>query len=153
MYARKSTDVEDKQMRSIPDQLLELREYAKREGLNVIEELTEAKTAKLPGRDVFNNMLSRVENGEAEGIVAWHPDRLARNSVDGGKIIYLLDIGKLEDLKFPQHWFENTPQGKFSLNMAFCQSKYFVDSLSENTKRGIRQKVKRGEMPGLAPVG
>ncbi|MFZ5845594.1 MAG: recombinase family protein [Patescibacteria group bacterium] len=153
LYARKSTDVEDKQMRSIPDQLLELREYAKREGLNIIEELTEAKTAKLPGREVFNSMLSRIESGEAGGIVAWHPDRLARNTIDGGEIIYLLDIGKLKDLKFPQHWFENTPQGKFSLNMAFCQSKYFVDSLSENTKRGLRQKVKRGEMPGLAPVG
>jgi len=153
LYARKSTDVEDKQMRSIPDQLLELREYAKQQGINIVEELTEAKTAKLPGRGVFNSMLSRVEAGEAEGIVAWHPDRLARNSVDGGKIIYLLDIGKLKDLKFPQHWFENTPQGKFSLNMAFCQSKYFVDSLSENTKRGIRQKVKRGEKPGLAPIG
>ncbi|TSC88236.1 MAG: recombinase [Microgenomates group bacterium Gr01-1014_7] len=153
LYARKSTDVEDKQMRSIPDQLLELREYAKREGLYIVEELTEAKTAKAPGRVVFNSMLSRIENGEAEGIVAWHPDRLARNSIDGGKIIYLLDLGKLKNLKFPQHWFENTPQGKFSLNMAFCQSKYFVDSLSENTKRGIRQKVKRGEMPGLAPVG
>ncbi len=153
LYARKSTDVEDKQMRSIPDQLLELREYAKREGLQIVEELTEAKTAKLPGRDVFSGMLDRIEAGEATGIVAWHPDRLARNSIDGGKIIYLLDIGKLKDLKFPQHWFENTPQGKFSLNMAFCQSKYFVDSLSENTKRGLRQKVKRGEMPGLAPVG
>ncbi len=153
LYARKSTDVEDKQMRSISDQLLELREYAKREGLYIVEELTEAKTAKVPGRQVFDSMIERIEAGEAEGIIAWHPDRLARNSIDGGKIIYLLDIGKLMDLKFPQHWFENTPQGKFSLNMAFCQSKYFVDSLSENTKRGIRQKVKRGEMPGLAPIG
>src|SRR3989339_1980565 len=39
------------------------------------------------------------------------------------------------------------------LNMAFGQSKYYVDSLSENTKRGLRQKVRRGEYPSLAPVG
>ena len=153
LYARKSTDVEDKQVRSIPDQILELREYAKREGINIVEELIEKQSAKIPGRPVFNSMIDRLEKGEADGIVAWHPDRLARNSVDGGKIIYFVDIGKIKNLKFPQHWFENTPQGKFSLNMAFCQSKYFVDSLSENTKRGLRQKVKRGECPRLAPVG
>ncbi len=80
-------------------------------------------------------------------------DRLARNSVDGGKIIYLVDIGKIEALKFPQFWFEATPQGKFMLQISFGQSKYFVDSLSENTKRGLRQKVRRGEYPGMAPIG
>ena len=36
------------------------------------------------------------------------------------------------------------------LNMAFGQSKYYVDSLSENTKRGLRQKSGRGEYPGLS---
>ena len=89
LYARKSTDVEDKQMRSIPDQLLELREFAKREEIDIVEEFTEAKTAKVPGREVFNAMVERLEKGEASGILSWHPDRLARNSVDGGKIIYL----------------------------------------------------------------
>ena len=85
-------------------------------------------------------MISRIENGDANGILAWHPDRLARNSVDGGKIIYLLDGGGLADLKFPQFWCENTSQGKFMLNIAFGQSKYYVDSLAENTKRGIAPK-------------
>ena len=98
-------------------------------------------------------MINRIEKGEANGIVSWNPDRLARNSIDGGRIIYLVDTGKLQFLKFPTHWFEPTPQGKFMLSIAFGQSKYFVDSLSENTKRGLRQKVRRGECPGIAPVG
>ena len=98
-------------------------------------------------------MISRIENGEANGILAWHPDRLARNSVDGGRIIYLLDTGKLQALKFPTFWCDSTSQGKFMLNMAFGQSKYYVDNLSENTKRGLRQKVKQGEYPGFAPIG
>ena len=76
-------------------------------------------------------------------------DRLARNSVDGGRIIYLVDEKKLQFLKFIQFWFEPTPQGKFMLSIAFGQSKYYVDSLSENTKRGLRQKVRRGEYPSL----
>ncbi|MBI3952609.1 MAG: recombinase family protein, partial [Candidatus Doudnabacteria bacterium] len=153
LYARKSTDVEDKQVLSIEAQLTELRELAKRENLEVVEELVEKQSAKIPGRPIFNEMLRRIEAGEAAGILAWHPDRLARNSVDGGKIIYLLDTGGLAGLKFPQFWYENTAQGKFMLNIAFGQSKYYIDNLSENTKRGLRQKVRRGEYPGLAPVG
>ena len=153
LYARKSTDVEDMQVQSIESQLIELREYAARENISIVEELVEKQSAKIPGRPIFNEMISRIEKGEASGIVSWHPDRLARNSVDGGKLIYLVDTGKIQFLKFPQFWFESTPQGKFMLTIAFGQSKYFVDSLSENTKRGLRQKVRRGEMPGVAPLG
>ena len=153
LYARKSTDVEDKQVLSIESQIAELRALAKQNNLNIVEELVEKQSAKIPGRPIFNEMLKRIERGEAEGILAWHPDRLAHNSVDGGQIIYLIDCGRIAALKFPQFWFEPTPQGKFMLSIAFGQSKYYVDSLSENTKRGLRQKVRRGEYPGLAPVG
>ena len=153
LYARKSTDVEDKQVLSIEAQIIELRTFAKQENLSIAQVFIEKQSAKIPGRPVFNEMLKRIENGEAAGILAWHPDRLARNSVDGGKIIYFIDCGRIESLKFPQFWFEPTPQGKFMLNIAFGQSKYYVDSLSENTKRGLRQKVRRGEYPSVAPIG
>jgi len=153
LYARKSTDVEDKQVLSIEAQLVELRAYARNESLQIIDELIEKQSAKIPGCPVFSNMLKRIEAGEANGIIAWHPDRLARNSIDGGQIIYLLDQTHLNSLKFPSFWFENTSQGKFMLSIAFGQSKYYVDNLSENTKRGLRQKVRRGEMPGRAPLG
>ncbi len=153
LYARKSTDVEDKQVLSIEAQIAELRAFAKQNNLNVIDTFIEKQSAKIPGRPIFNEMLDKLENGEADGILAWHPDRLARNSVDGGKIIYLIDCGRIAALKFPQFWFEPTPQGKFMLNIAFGQSKYYVDSLSENTKRGLRQKVRQGEYPSVAPIG
>src|SRR3989344_4994459 len=153
LYARKSTDVEDKQVLSIEAQLTELRAFARQENLNVVEELIEKQSAKIPGRKIFNDMVKRIEQGEAQGILAWNPDRLARNSVDGGRIIYLVDCGHLLMLKFPTFWFENTSQGKFMLNIAFGQSKYYVDSLSENTKRGLRQKVRMGIFPSQAPIG
>ncbi len=153
IYARKSTDVEEKQVLSIPQQLDELRAYALKERLTVVREYTEAMTAKTPGRIVFGQMLDAIERGEANGIISWHPDRLARNSVDGGRIIYLLDCEKLSALKCPTFWFENTPQGKFMLSIAFGQSKYFVDNLSENVKRAVRHKLKAGEWPGWAPTG
>ena len=153
LYARKSTDDEERQILSIDAQRHELREYAEKQGLEIVFEFVESMTAKEPGRPIFNDMLRRVEKGEAEALLAWHPDRLARNSVDGGKIIWLVDTGKLTALKFPAFWFENTPQGKFVLNMAFGQSKYYVDALSENVRRGMREKIRRGVYPHKPPLG
>jgi len=153
LYARKSTDIEDKQVLSIEAQITELRAFAKQNNLAIAEEFIEKQSAKIPGRPIFNEMIKRIEKGEANGILAWHPDRLARNSVDGGKIIYLIDCGRILSLKFPTFWFEPTPQGKFMLNIAFGQSKYYIDSLSENVRRGLRQKVRQGEYPGPAPIG
>src|SRR5574343_374645 len=103
VYIRKSTDEEDRQVLSLDAQLHELKQFAEKEGLHIIETFIEKKTAKVPGRDIFNQMLSKIENGLPYpcGIIAWHPDRLSRNSVDGGRLIYLLDTGKLVDLKFP----------------------------------------------------
>ncbi len=137
LYARKSTEEDDRQVLSIEAQLVELQEYA----------------AKEPGRMKFAEMLAILESGKADGIISWHPDRLARNSVDGGKIIHFVDRGLIRSLKFPTFWFEPTPQGLFMLNIAFGQSKYFVDNLRENVKRGLRQKIRNGTWPGWAPVG
>ena len=153
IYTRKSTDSEERQVLSIEAQLAELHEFAQKEKLEIAALLSEAQTAKEPGRTVFGEMLKRIEKGEAEGILAWHPDRLARNSIDGGRIVYLLDTGKLKDLKFPTFWFDSTPQGKFMLSIAFGQSKYYIDNLAENIKRGHRAKLRKGIWPSFAPLG
>jgi DNA invertase Pin-like site-specific DNA recombinase len=153
LYARKSTDEPDRQILSIEAQITELREFAERENLNIVDSFIESQTAKVPGRPIFNEMTKRMKAGEASGILAWHPDRLARNSIDGGQIIYLVDTEKITALKFPTFWFSPTPQGKFMLNIAFGQSKYYIDNLSENVKRGLRQKVRNGEQCGVAITG
>ena len=153
LYARKSTDDLSRQVRSIDDQLAELRDLARQEHLEIVEELVERQTAKKPGRPIFNDMLTRIEHGEAEGILAWHPDRLSRNSVDAGKIIWLIDTKVITSLRFPTYWFEVTAQGKFSLSLMLSQSKYYIDNLSENIRRGQRQKVKNGIWPMVAPIG
>ena len=153
LYARKSTEEDDRQVLSIEAQLVELKEFAAKEKLEIVASFQEAKTAKEPGRMKFAEMLAILESGKADGIISWHPDRLARNSVDGGKIIYFVDRGLIRSLKFPTFWFEPTPQGLFMLNIAFGQSKYFVDNLRENVKRGLRQKIRNGVWPSWAPVG
>ena len=153
LYARKSTESEERQILSIEAQISELKEFAAKEKLEIVASLCEAQTAKEPGRTKFAEMLSFLQAGKADGILSWHPDRLARNSIDGGQIVYLLDTGIIKDLKFPTFWFDNTPQGKFMLNIAFGQSKYYIDNLSENIRRGHRAKLRRGVFPGFAPLG
>jgi DNA invertase Pin-like site-specific DNA recombinase len=154
LYARKSTEDEERQVMSIEAQLAELAEFAKRENLEIVERFIESKSAKKPGREVFSEMVEKIHKSkEAVGIISWHPDRLARNSVDGGQIIYLIDQSKIASLRFPTFWFEPTPQGLFMLQVAFGQSKYYSDNLSENVRRGIRQKLRRGEWPSKAPLG
>jgi len=153
IYARKSTEDENHQILSIESQLAELREFAAKEKLEIVASFQEAKTAKEPGRTKFAEMLSIIEKSKADGILSWHPDRLARNAVDGGKIIHLIDKGIIKSLKFPTFWFEPTPQGLFMLQIAFGQSKYYVDNLKENVTRGMRQKVRNGVWPLWAPLG
>lgn len=153
-YIRKSTDDDNHQILSLESQEREnARRFEGQPGIEIVETIKESRSAKTPGRPFFDEMIARIERGEAEGIIAWHPDRLARNSIDGGRIIYLIDIGKLKDLKFATYTFENTPQGKFMLQIVFANSKYYVDSLSENIRRGNRTKVENGWKPNLAPIG
>ncbi len=154
LYARKSTEDDDHQIMSIEAQLVELADFAKKENIEIVEKFIESKSAKKPGREIFGQMIQRIyESKEPIGILAWHPDRLARNSIDGGQIIYLIDAGKVVSLRFPTFWFEPTPQGLFILQVAFGQSKYYSDNLVENVKRGIRQKLRRGEWLSSAPFG
>jgi len=153
LYARKSTDEPDRQMLSIEAQVTELREFARKEKLTIVEEFTESMTARKPGRPIFNAMMDRIGKGEVDALLAWHPDRLSRNPLDGGCLIHAMDSEVLTTLKFPTFWFENTPQGRFMLAVSFGQAKLYVDDLSVNIRRGIRQKLRRGEFPGKPPVG
>src|SRR5690349_12122055 len=123
VYTRKSSTQEDRQALSIPAQREALMKLVEQHNIEIVEVIEERHTAHMPGRPRFNEMMRRIEAGEASGIVAWHPARLARNSKDGGEIIYFLDVGHLTDLKFATFWFENTPQGKSNLGHEFVQTK------------------------------
>jgi site-specific DNA recombinase len=152
LYCRKSTDVEDKQVLSIEAQLNELRALAQREGVNILETFIEKKSAKIPGRPLFNGMMNRIEKGEASGIVCWKLDRLARNPVDDGKIKWFLQTKVIHKIITPERIYRPEDNTLISA-VEFGMANQFILDLSTNTKRGMREKVRRGEYPSLAPVG
>ncbi len=152
LYARKSTDVEDKQVLSIEAQLAELRALAERERLNIVEVFVEKRSAKMPGRPIFGEMMARIQKGEAQGIICWKIDRLARNPVDGGQIQWLLQQGVIRHIQtHDRSHFPNDNVLMMSVELGVANE--YIRQLSENTSRGLRQKARQGIYPGLAPFG
>ena len=152
LYARKSTDTEDKQVLSIEAQLSELRALARRDDLEILEEFIEKRSAKIPGRPVFEEMMRRVERGEARGIVCWKIDRLSRNPVDSGRISWMLQQGTIA--KIATHDRVYLPQDNVLLmSVEFGMANQYVRDLSVNVSRGLRAKARRGVYPSIAPLG
>lgn len=152
LYVRKSTDVEDKQVLSIEAQLVELRNLAKEEGAEIIQEFIEKQSAKAPGRPVFNDMFHRIQKGEAKGIVCWKLDRLARNPMDGGQISWMLQQGIIEHILMPDKSYRPT-DNVLLMAVELGMANQFIRDLSSNTSRGLRQKARLGHFPGTAPTG
>ena len=153
IYARKSSESEDRQVLSIESQKNELQEIVKRSSLNVIGIKEESHSAKAPGRPIFNQLLDEVEQGKAQAIVVWNPDRLSRNSVDTGRLVYLFDIGKLQEVVTPSQTFRNTPNDKFLLSLLCSTAKLDNDNKAISVKRGLKAKAEKGMYPSHAPTG
>lgn len=154
LYARKSSESDERQAMSIDSQLNEMRELAKRDGLNVVCELEESHSAKESGqRAVFNQMLSGIASGEYNAVLTWAADRLSRNAGDLGSIVDLMDREELLHIKTYSQTFTNNPNEKFLLMILCSQAKLENDNKSLNVKRGIKTKCEMGWRPGVAPLG
>src|SRR5665213_420616 len=152
LYARKSRQDEE-QARSIPDQISDCEELAQRLGLNVVEVIREKQSAKTPRkRPLFNDMLKRIGT-EFDAILTWHPDRLARNMVEAGRLIHMLDTGRLKDIRFHSHQFSNDANGKLLLGMLFVFSKHYSDDLSTKVTRGVKGNLRDYKSGGTPKHG
>ncbi len=153
-YTRKSSeDNRERQAASLPDQIYILEGIKAKHNLNLIEILEESKSAHKPGREIFQKMIDRISKSEANSILTWHPNRLARNMSDGGQIIFLMDEGKLLEIRTPSRIYRNTPEDKFMLSLEFSISKKDSDDKSIVVKRGLDKKCRDGWRPGEAPFG
>ena len=121
-------------------------------GLNVIRELTEARTAKEPGRPVFNQMIEMIEKGEADGIVCWKLDRLSRNPLDAGMLRWLMRKRQLLEIHTPHQTYRCDDNAVIAAVESAMAEQYIVD-LEKGVHRGMTSKCERGGYPLLAPAG
>lgn len=154
LYARKSTESEEKQVLSIDSQIKEMLQLAEREGLEIVAMKRESHSAKETGcRPVFNEIVQELYDKKYNGILTWAPDRISRNAGDLGKIVDLMDAGKLNEIRTFGQTFSNNPNEKFLLMILGSQAKLENDNRGINVKRGLRTRVEMGLWPGIAPVG
>lgn len=154
LYARKSSESDERQALSIDSQIKEMLAHAERLGIHVTDIKQESHSAKSSGeRPVFMQLINEIKDGQYNGILAWHPDRLSRNAGDLGLLVDLMDSNQLEAIQTYGQRFSNTPNEKFLLMILCSQAKLENDNRGINVKRGMKTKCEMGYRPNLAPLG
>lgn len=154
LYARKSSEQDERQAMSIDSQLKEMLALAERDGLNIAMIKKESHSAKQSGqRPVFRELLQDIIDGKVNGILTWAPDRLSRNAGDLGSLVDLMDSNKLQQIRTYSQSFSNNPNEKFLLMILCSQAKLENDNRGINVKRGIRARCEMGVRPCRAPLG
>ena len=154
LYARKSTETEERQILSIDSQIKEMLQIAEKDGLEVVEIRRESHSAKNSSeRPVFNSIIDDIRAGKFNGVMAWAPDRLSRNAGDLGTLVDLMDQKLLIEIRTYGQRFINSPNEKFLLMILCSQAKLENDNKSINVRRGLRARVEMGLWPTTAPTG
>ncbi len=153
LYARKSTEQEERQAMSIESQENELLRMAEKLGFRIDKTYKESMSAKKIGRPVFSEMLEYIRKQKDCVLLAWKVDRLTRNIFDGASIIELLENGNIKEIRTIDKVIVNNPIDKFMLAIDFGVGKKYSDDLSVNVKRGNRAKLEKGGWPCMAPLG
>jgi len=153
IYARKSSESEDRQALSIESQVKELKQIAARQGISVGEVLTEAHSAKAPGRPIFGELMRRVHKGEIRGLLCWKMDRLARNHLDHGAVLQALAEGSLDRVVTSDRTYTGDGNDRFIGNFELGMATKYIDDLRANVKRGNRERFGRGWLNHNPPLG
>lgn len=153
LYCRKSSESEDRQIQSIEDQVSRLKQLAKQEGLSIVKVYSEAKSAKKPNnRPLFDEMIEKIETGQANGILCWSINRLTRNPIDGGKLSWLLQQGVIKSIKTTDREYQ--PEDNVLIfNVESGVANQFILDLKKSTQRGMQSKLEKGWLPCMPPLG
>jgi len=153
IYCRKSSEENSKQVQSLGTQQRILVDLALKMDLKIVDIIKESKSAKTDqNRPLFTKMLERIQNGEADGILVVHTDRLARNFIDAGYIIKMIEQQIIKEVRTPTQIFNNVPSLMY-MGFDFVFASHYSRDLSVKVKAGNESKLLKGEYPGTAPVG
>lgn len=154
LYARKSTESDERQAMSIDSQVKEMMAVAEREGITVQAIKRESHSAKQSAtRPIFLELVEDLRTGKYDALLTWAPDRLSRNAGDLGALVDLMDAGKLQEIRTYGQSFRNNPNEKFLLMILCSQAKLENDNKGITIKRGMRARAALGWRPGNIPIG
>lgn len=151
LYARKSSESDERQVQSLDDQIKIMTNKAKSYWIEIVDIFEESMSAKAPWRYKFNEMISRINNNEAKWIIAWKLDRLSRNPVDSWTIQYMLQnwaINKIIAIDKEYIAYDSWLQMSVETWMA---NQYILD-LIKNVRRWLDSKYEKWIRPTSVPI-
>lgn len=153
IYTRKSSEESSKQVQSLETQERYCFDLAKNNSLHIVDVLKESKSAMDDGnRPVFDLLIEKIKQGEANAIIVVDIDRLARNLVEAGFLYKLMETGILKEIRTLNKTFSDTAD-LFYMGFEFLRATQYSRDLSEKVKRGVETKLLKGEYPSYAPIG
>jgi len=154
LYARKSTESDERQALSIDSQVNEMLQIAEKENLEIVDIRRESKSAKdSDNRPIYREIIEDIRNEQFNAIITWAPDRLSRNAGDLGSLVDLMDQKKLLSIRTYGQTFSDSPNEKFLLMILCSQAKLENDNRGINVKRGLRARCELGLWPTVPPTG
>src|ERR1700677_1196162 len=153
IYARVSSKDQEREGYSIPAQLKFNRDYAGKNGLEVVREFVEIETAKKAGRKQFGEMVGYLQNNRScRVVIAEKTDRLYRN---------WRDPLTLEDLDLEIHLPKDgqvisknsRSQTKLTHGFQILLARNYIENLKEEVEKGMREKAEQGIYPSRPPIG
>lgn len=149
IYARVSTEEQERKGYSIEAQIEACRNYARAKGWEVVMKYREAKSGKsADNREQLQRALTFLEEGGADILLVWRLDRLTRSIIDFQRIIERVGpriSSVVEGLDM------STSAGRFVANILVAFAQYERESIGERTKLGLDRAKKAGKHIGRKP--
>ena len=155
-YTRVSSDEQRKEGYSLDYQTKTIKEYARKNNLNIVEFFSESMSAKLPGRIEFNKMLKYAQINKIDNILFLKNDRASRNEVDSGWLIHLATTSNIKVHLIKDGLIlhkKSLPQDFLIFSISSAVSSMFPRNLSEEVKSKKLEKAQQGYYPARPPVG
>ena len=139
IYARYSSN--NQREESIAGQIRCCREYAERNGFQIVHEYTDsALTGRTDRRPGFQQMIQDSENRNFEAIIVWKLDRFARNRYDSAMYRNRLKKNGVRIISAMEA-ISDSPEGIILEGLMESLAEYYSANLSENVKRGLYESA------------
>ncbi|MDO8688570.1 MAG: recombinase family protein, partial [Dehalococcoidia bacterium] len=152
LYARVSSDRQDTDL-SLSAQLRALREYATRNGHQVVREFVdEAESGRSANRPAFREMiaLARAKEPAFNAILVWKLNRFARSRVDSVTFKTLLRKQGIEVISINEP-MDDSPTGRLIEGVIESIDQFYSENLGQDIRRGMRENASRGFFNGSRP--